>query len=235
MIYFFFAIIIYEGGIMEEKRIANSLYHAYKRIYGKHPDLMGDQKELTIEFQTMVYFLSQYGVSFMRFGFVYEGRTDIDMPMSLEIQDILVAHMFGHEASEFEEEVEFNKHANNVMNILARELGYLKAPWGLMVITRLHFIENRVLPSGELSDICAEAKIQEGVYKSYRVFLANILCELSKDNYDETNLESIRRQIEDGVGPDDKAYRPILDESGNGLKPNITEESRKIAAKALIR
>ncbi len=219
---------------MEEKQVANSLYHAYERVYGHAPNLNGDKRQLTIEFQAMVYFLMQYGVSFMRCGFVKEGYTSIDMPMSMGIQDILVGHMFGHDALEFSEEVIFNNYANKIMDILARELSYIKEDWGIRTIVKLHFAETRELPSSSAEKISAYTHVNLDAYKSYRTFLANILCELSKDNYDEVNLEQIRKEIEEGEVVD-KSFRPVLDESGTGESPVISEKSRKIVASSLIR
>lgn len=219
---------------MEEKRIANMLYHAYERMYNVSPDLTGDQTDLTVMFQTMAYFLNQYGVSFMDASFVREGYTDLDMPMSMEIQDILVNYVFGHSKDEFAEQVSFNDHALRVIETLSRELGFIKAPWGLKMVTKIHFFENRVLPSGSKEEVSKAANVSIDVYNSYREFIENVVADLAKDNFDQNNLASVDRSIEESQELVE-SYRPILNEEGTGDTPVIKEASRKNAVRALLR
>lgn len=54
-----------------------------------------------------------------------------------------------------------------------------------------------------------------------------------EQNYDENNLASIDRMIEETEF--DQAYGMQVDESGNGKTPTITKESSKALAKSLIR
>ena len=52
-------------------------------------------------------------------------------------------------------------------------------------------------------------------------------------NFNQKNIEDIDKQIENSSFM--MFYRMITRENGNGMKPNITEESRKIAVRALIK
>ena len=52
-------------------------------------------------------------------------------------------------------------------------------------------------------------------------------------NFNQRNLESIDRFIEEPMP--EKVMVMILDESGNGEEPKITEESRKKCVKDLLR
>lgn len=54
------------------------------------------------------------------------------------------------------------------------------------------------------------------------------------DNFDEKNIENVRKAIEDDKVPPPKVVGMFLNESGNGKDPAITEESIKICAEALI-
>ncbi len=53
-----------------------------------------------------------------------------------------------------------------------------------------------------------------------------------KQNYDKNNVENIGKMIE---GSNLTPYGIFMNESGNGERPNITDESRKRLAKSLIR
>ena len=52
-------------------------------------------------------------------------------------------------------------------------------------------------------------------------------------NFNQKNIEDFNKQIENFSV--NRVYRMIMEEKGNGMKPNITEESRKIAVRALIK
>lgn len=60
------------------------------------------------------------------------------------------------------------------------------------------------------------------------------LREPLSDNFDEKNIENVRKAIEDDKVPPPKVIGMFLNESGNGKDPTITEESIKICAEALI-
>lgn len=218
---------------MGEKEVANALYHAYVRFYGKKPELKGDKTELTIDFQAMTYLLSQYGVSFMRSSFVKEGYTDIDIPMSMEIQDVLVSHVFGHDESEFESNVEFNKHANRILDILAHELEFVSSREELGSLVKLMFTKERVIPTASDDELCQSTGSTQETLEFYKNFVVSVIYEMMKDDNKDVDVDIIREELE--YEPYLKTFRPILNEVGNGEKPNITEGSRKRAVQSLVR
>lgn len=218
---------------MGEKEVANALYHAYVRFFGKKPELKGDKNELTIDFQTMTYLLSQYGVSFMRNSFIKEGYTDMDIPMSMEIQDVLVSHVFGHEESEFERSVEFNKHTNRILDILSHELEFVSSRAELCSLVKLMFTKERVIPASSDDELCQTTGATQENLESYKNFVVSVIYEMMKDEDRTMDIDTIREELE--YEPYLRTFRPVLNEAGNGDKPNITEESRKKAAHALVR
>ena len=67
------------------------IYKVYQEFYGKSPDFSEENFEnLTIEMQAMAYILSQKGVLFSSYTFVAEGYVGLKLPMSMELQDMLV-------------------------------------------------------------------------------------------------------------------------------------------------
>ena len=179
---------------MEYKKIVASLYQAYTYLYGKTPDLKGDRQDLTIEFQAMVYFLREYGVTFLRTSFVAEGYMDIDMPMSMELQDILVSLMFGNASEEINEVVEFNKHTNKMLNILASEFEHIHNTSELRMLVKLHFTKEEVLPSIADAELCNYVHASSEDFQMYASFIANILDELSNDDKTQSNIEEEKTQ-----------------------------------------
>lgn len=58
------------------------------------------------------------------------------------------------------------------------------------------------------------------------------LQEKLDQNFNKENIKNIGKLIEE---PMSEPYRMLVDESGNGTDVKISEESRKICAKSLIR
>ena len=56
---------------------------------------------------------------------------------------------------------------------------------------------------------------------------------MMKDDNKTIDVDAIREELE--YEPYLKTFRPILNEAGNGERPNITEESRKRAVQSLVR
>ena len=52
-------------------------------------------------------------------------------------------------------------------------------------------------------------------------------------NFNEKNLESVDKLIEESMP--EQPFRMVVNESGNGEEPKITEESRKKCVKSLLR
>ena len=53
------------------------------------------------------------------------------------------------------------------------------------------------------------------------------------ENFNEKNIENVDKLMKEPMP--EKVMVMVLDESGNGKAPNITEESRKICAESLLR
>lgn len=88
----------------ESEKIARSvLYESYKLFYNKEPNFKEEnRRNITIEMQAMVYLIQQhYGVLIGDYRFAYNELIDLYMPISMELQDLLVSKMLNHENTEF--------------------------------------------------------------------------------------------------------------------------------------
>lgn len=54
------------------------------------------------------------------------------------------------------------------------------------------------------------------------------------DNFDKENIDNVRKQIEEG-SEIPQMFGMFVNESGTGETPKITEKSRKICAKDLVK
>jgi len=78
------------------------LYEAYKAFYDKEPNFKEEnRRNITIEMQAMAYLLEQYRIVIGNYRFAYSELTDLYMPISMELQDLLVSKMLNHENKEF--------------------------------------------------------------------------------------------------------------------------------------
>lgn len=219
---------------MDNKEIASTLYHAYVKMYGRKPILDGTSNDLTIEFQAMAYLLKQYGVVFVEGSFTLDDYKHAGMPMSIKIQNILDSYILGHNDSEFQEEVAFNKHASRVLDILGEVMKNFSSINQLRMLVHLYFTKESLMPSAGDAELLTYTGATESDLKRYKDFLAHVLYKLTIDNYNQVNIDSIIRATEEGEVPD-KSYRPILNEAGSGKPPVISEKSRKIVAETLLR
>lgn len=219
---------------MDNKEIANVLYHAYVKMYGRQPILDSTSNDLTVEFQAMAYLLKQYGVVFVEGSFVLDDYKHAGMPMSIKIQEILDSYILGHNDSEFQEDVVFNKHAGRVLDILGEVMKNFSSINQIRTLVHLYFTKGSLMPSVGDAELRSYTGATEDDMKRYKDFLANVLYRLTVDNYNQVNIDSIIRATEEEEVPD-KSYRPILNEVGSGESPVISKKSRKIVAESLLR
>lgn len=179
---------------------AKKIYKVYVEFYEKKPNLdKSNLRNLTIEFQSMAYILGRYGVQLYSDGFVKNGYVDLDLPMSMNIQDIIVRELIG-KGEDFDDESlgfpdELKKKINligkAVRNIIERENDKIEA---LRLITFISFVKKYVSPmmsDGEikdaigckLTDLTMEANLTDSINH-----------DMCKDNYGETNIDDIMSQ-----------------------------------------
>lgn len=213
------------------------IYKTYKQFYGKEPNLdTGYIGHLTIEIQAMAYLLNEYGVSLGDNRFCYE-YTDLNMPMSMDIQDIIIGKLSGNIDDLNDDSLEFSARADKLINIIGSAIRCITAnsqnkTEELRKISNILYIKKHVRPLASDKEIMEVEKCTEEDLKKVEQLIEFIKQEQCKDNFDQSNIENVRKMI-DAEMP--TPYGMHVNESGNGKLPNITEESRKKLAKALIR
>lgn len=80
-------------------------------------------------------------------------------------------------------------------------------------------------------EIVETTKCTEKSLSDVEQLIEFIKQEKCKDNFNRSNIENIRKMIDDEMPTPFGVY---VNESGNGELPKITEESRKKLAKSLI-
>lgn len=98
------------------------IYKVYKKFYDKEPNFSKDNfMNLTIEIQAMAYLLNEYGVNIGTNGFCYEYK-NLLMPMSMDIQDIIISKLFENKFDLNDESIEFDLRTNRLINVIGEAL-----------------------------------------------------------------------------------------------------------------
>lgn len=106
---------------MNQNLEAKRLCKLYEEFYQKEPNFLEEnRKNITIEMQAMAYLLEQYGVSCGLYRFSY--NSDIKMPISIELQDVIVMHLLGHSAKEYESDLELNKRTKKIISLVGSKI-----------------------------------------------------------------------------------------------------------------
>lgn len=218
------------------KREKKIIYIAYKQFYNKEPIFSKENfMNLTVEIQSMAYILNEYGVSLGAYRFCYE-YVDLNMPMSMEIQDIIVGWLIDSSDEFDDNSLEFNERENKLINILGSTIRNIIANSHnkieeLRKISNILYVKKYVRPSANDKEIMELEKCTDEDLKTVEELIEFIKKEQCKDNFDKSNIESIGEMIdEEMLTP----YCIFMDESGNGKSLEITETSRKKLAKTLI-
>lgn len=215
---------------------AIEVYKAYKEFYGKEPNLNKDNfRNITIEIQSMCYFLNEYGVCLSEDGFSKEYK-DFDLPMSMNIQDVIVTRLIGNHENFFDASRQFPEESKKTINTIGRIIrgvisGASEPIETLRLISYISYIKKYVIPSDNDEEIRELANCELSDLDKERKVIDAIKEEMCKDNFDDANVESVRKMIEE---ESPVTYGMFLNESGNGEVPVITEANRKVAVKALL-
>ena len=111
-----------------------------------------------------------------------------------------------------------NKYIDVIGNAITNVINNSEDPIEtLRVITYILYTRKYVLPTATADVIKEFTNCQETDLENVNRLIYSIKIELCKDNFDKVNIEK------------------MINESENGETPHISEESRKIAVKALLK
>jgi len=100
------------------------IYKLYKEYYLKEPILEKENLiNLTIEIQSMFYFLREHGLVLgCEKGFCLGCYKDLDLPMDMGIQDVIIEKMIGKDISLLDDSVEFSELTKKFINIVGSKV-----------------------------------------------------------------------------------------------------------------
>lgn len=211
------------------------IYKLYKEFYGKEPNFNKENfMNLTIEIQAMAYLLNQYGVATGSRGFCYE-YANLRMPMSMSVQDIVIK-LIENSDDLNDDSLQFTEFAKKTINIVESAIrcsinNSQDQVEELRKIINILYVREHVLPSASDEMIMESEKCTKKDLKDVEQLIKLINQEMCKDNFDRSNIENVRKMIDDEMPTPFGVY---VNESGNGELPKITEEGRKKLAKSLI-
>lgn len=140
----------------KSEKIARSiLYESYKLFYNKEPNFKEEnRRNITIEMQAMVYLLEQhYRVLIGNYRFAYNELIDYMMPISMELQDLLVDKMLNYENTEFKiSDVEIKNKAkaktiiigSHIMETISKKENPIEA---LRLLSSIYYTFKSMMPS----------------------------------------------------------------------------------------
>ena len=216
---------------------AIEVYKTYKEFYGKEPNFSKDNfRNITIEIQSMCYLLNEYGVCLEEDGFVGNGYKDLALPMSMNIQDVIVERLIGNNNNFSDTPFQFlgnpKKIIDTIGGVIRNEIENTSDPIEtLRLISYVSYVRKYVIPSATEEKLRELVNCESSDLDRERKVMDVIKEELCKDNFDDTNMENVRKMIEEDSPA---SYGMFIDESGNGKDPVITETSRKVAVKTLL-
>lgn len=159
---------------------AKIIYKVYKKFYGREPNLsrknfrnppkqpnLGREnfRNLTIEIQSMAYILNEYGVSLGAEEFCYQ-YIDLNMPMSMDIQDILVGKLIGNSDNLNDTSLQLNERAEKIIDIVGSAIKCVintsqNQIEALREISNILYVKKYVLPSASDAEIMGTTKCTE--------------------------------------------------------------------------
>lgn len=148
------------------RKEAKLLCKVYKEFYGKDPNFSKDNfRNITIEIQSMAYILNEYGVSLGAYGFVKEAYVGWDLPMSMDLQDIMINHLIGNSEIMIDDSIGLNENAKKKIEIISKEIrsviNYTSNPIeSLRLISFILFIKTHAIPSATESKIIEYANCE---------------------------------------------------------------------------
>ena len=200
-----------------DKEQIDIIYKAYKDFYKKEPNFNKENlMNITIEIQSMVYLLREYNVNLGGEGFVKDAYKELNLQMDMKIQDIIVFELIGKQ-NNFDDSLKFNERTNKYIDIIGtavrNEINNTSNPIeSLRIILYILYNKKYVSPWASDEDIMKIVNCDEIYINKAHNLLNTIKVELCKDNFDEKNIESIRKMIF-----------------------NESRESNKVAVKSLLK
>ena len=221
---------------MTNDKEAKIIYNVYKKFYDKEPNF--DEKNfmnLTIEIQAMCYILKEYGVEIGDSGFCYEYK-NLNMPMSLSIQDTIISKLMGNHDDLSDHSVKFQELVEVaiariglfVRGITSYDKDQVEA---LRRISNILYLEKYVMPNASDKEIMEVEACNYNELSYVRQLNKLIIQEKCKNNFDRINVDNIEKMSDSS---ELTSYGMFVKETGNMERVNITEESRKKLAKSLI-
>lgn len=139
---------------------AEIIYAIYKAFYNKEPNLKAENRHnLTIEIQTMTYLLAQYGLIFGNYRFAYNELTDLNMPISMELQDDIVGELLNRDNIELKRlinrnPIKLNKYVKLIGAIVTEEIKDKEDPIeSLRLISSIHYTSKYMIPNATILEI----------------------------------------------------------------------------------
>lgn len=214
------------------------IYKIYKEFFDKEPNFSKENiKNVTIEIQSMLYILEECGVLFFEDDFVKSNYKDLDLPMSMNVQDIIVNQLVDNDKDLSDDSLHFTKITEKLIGITGSVIrdsikdtqDQIEA---LRLIACILYVKKNVYPNANEDEIKQLANCELEDLNIEEEAIDTITNELCKNNFDENNVENIRKMIDES--PID-TYSMFMDESGDGKHPVITKANRKSVARSLLR
>lgn len=215
------------------------IYSAYKLFYNKEPNFSKDNiRNITIEIQSMAYILSLYGITIVANRFVKDGYKGLELPMSMDIQDIIVDKLLENKENIEEELVQFSDEvtkeiyiigdiANSIIDDTEDRIETLRK------IVYISFTKRRVILDDSDDKIKEIANCEDIDLKLEKNLFERINHDLCNDSYNYGNIYDIEKAIKNSRSI--KTVGMFVKETGNGCDIIPTEESRSIITKSLLR
>lgn len=139
---------------------AEIIYAIYKTFYNKEPNLKEENRHnLTIEIQAMTYLLAQYGLTFGDYRFSYNELMDLNMPISMELQDDIVGKLLNRDNIELKRlinrnPIKLNKYVKLIGTIVTEEIKDKEDPIeSLRLISSIHYTSEYMIPNATILKI----------------------------------------------------------------------------------
>ena len=158
--------------LINEKVNKSLLYASYKAFYGKEPDFKEENRmNITIEMQAMAYLLERYRAVIGNYRFAYHELSDLYMPISMQLQDLLVG-MLNHENEEFifsncclkpELEAKIKLIGTTIMQSINKKENPINA---LRLLCSIYYTNERIMPLATVEQMkefnqCSIEEIEE--------------------------------------------------------------------------
>lgn len=188
---------------MESKtqRQAKILLKAYNKFYNKDVNPSRDNLiNLTIEIQSMVYILQKFGIELGANGFVRDGYKNLNLPMSMSIQDIVVSSLIENDSSLIDTSIEFNQYTNKNIDIIGKATRFIINQTDnpvdtIRAITSILFTKKYVVPDADNEMIKEYAQCTDSDISNAKK-LVYIIKNMKKNIYDEFTIEKIKMIVD---------------------------------------